>query len=217
MSRFQYLTFDCYGTLIDWKSGIESALESIGLEPKGRHLMAAYLQAEKEEEGTYKKYREVLERTAERVASRFGVDLRTGEARRFAASVPDWPAFPDTSAALKELGERGYSRYILSNVDTDLLQKTIAKSRLEVDGFVTAEQTGSYKPSPGHWVEFMRRTKAKKGEILHVAQSVYHDIEPTRALGISSAWVNRYSEPSPSRGLPLYVVESVGELTRLLE
>lgn len=215
--EFRYLTFDCYGTLVDWRNGIESALESLGFGEMRRELMAAYLEAEKAEEGTYKKYREVLARSAERLAVRFGVDLGEGEAEKFASSVPEWPAFPDTSAALKEFGRRGYRRYILSNVDTDLLRGTIERNGLEVDGFVTAEEVGSYKPSPGHWVQFMRRTGAKREEILHVAQSVYHDIAPIRDLGISGAWVNRYGEPRPSDLRPAYVTESLEALARALD
>jgi FMN phosphatase YigB (HAD superfamily) len=88
---------------------------------------------------------------------------------------------------------------------------------LEVDGFVTSEQVGSYKPRAGHWLEFLRRTEAAKGEVLHVAQSIYHDIVPATRLGIASAWVNRYHEPMPSGASPTFVSDSLVHLAELLE
>jgi len=207
----KYLTFDCYGTLIDWKKGIEESLRaSIGsLSVSGDQLMKAYLEAEKEEESTYKSYREVLAGSALRLSGPLGVRVDREAAESFAGSVPRWPAFPDTAEALKELGRRGYRRYILSNVDDDLLEGTIANNGLEVDGFVTAQQVGSYKPDPGHWEEFMKRTGARKEEMLHVAQSVFHDVVPTQELGIASAWVNRYSEPLPPGAAPAFIVDSM--------
>ena len=115
------------------------------------------------------------------------------------------------------MGRRGYKRFILSNVDNDLLEGTIRNSDLEVDGFVTAEEVGSYKPNPGHWKTFMERTGASKEEVLHVAQSVFHDIIPTQALGIASAWVNRYHEPMPAGANPLFVSDTLAHLGELLE
>jgi 2-haloalkanoic acid dehalogenase type II len=217
-NRFEVLTFDCYGTLIDWRSGIEAglrrALGPVGL--RGQVLLDAYVEAEKKQESRYMKYREVLSRTAASVAESLGVPADRGAADRFAASVPDWPAFPDTRRFLHVMGDRGYKRYILSNVDNDLLGRTIRKNRLEVDGFVTAEEVGSYKPNPAHWMEFLRRTGAKKEDILHVAQSVFHDVVPTQRLGISSAWVNRYHERLPPGASPLLISDSLKSLARFL-
>ena len=212
------ITFDCYGTLIDWKSGIETALrEAIGPSaPTGPDLMAAYLKAEKEEESVYAKYRGVLARAAARTASSLGVSLSDAQAGRFADSVPGWPAFPDSARVLRVLGARGYSRFILSNVDNDILESTISTHKLEVDGAVTAEQTRSYKPSPGHWVEFAARTGAGYGEMLHVAQSVYHDIIPAQLLGIRCVWVNRYGDALPDGARPHYVVGSLEDLLGIL-
>ncbi len=215
----RFLTFDCYGTLIDWKSGIGDALlETIkGMPLRGNKLHEAYLEAEREEEGSYKTYREVLESSAVRLANASGVRITERDARKFADSVPYWPAFPDTSKALRELGERGYRRFILSNVDTDLLEETIRKNGLEVDGYVTAQQTKTYKPNFGHWERFMERAGARKREILHVAQSLYHDIAPTQVMGIESAWVNRYREALPPHAEPSYIVDNLSHLTKLLD
>ena len=219
MSRFSYLTFDCYGTLIDWRRGIEAALnKTVGKMPlKGHALLDAYEAAEKRQESEYKSYREVLASTAGDLARGFGMKAEPKALAKFAASLPDWPAFPDTAEALRALGKKGYKRYILSNVDTDLLKGTISHNGLSVDGYITAEECKSYKPAFGHWTRFMEKTGAKKEEILHVAQSVYHDIIPTGKLGISSAWVNRYSQALPAGVAPLYICDSLASLVPVLE
>lgn len=215
---YKYLTFDCYGTLVDWKTGIKKALKScLGELPlSGKGLLEAYVETEKEEESSYKKYREVLGSTAGRLANRYGATPNRESLVAFAGSVPDWPAFPDTYDALREFGRMGFSRYILSNVDTDLLRSTIEKQKLEVDGYVTAEEVGSYKPSPGHWLKFMGKTSAERNEILHVAQSLYHDILPAQRLGIEAAWVNRYRDQLQPSASPLFIADSLASVAQLL-
>jgi 2-haloalkanoic acid dehalogenase type II len=217
--RFRYLTFDCYGTLIDWRKGIEKSLEDAfgRLPTRGDALMESYAEAEKLEEADYQKYREVLKKTALRLTQGLGVGGREESAMRFAASVPSWPAFSDSAGALRALGAKGYRRYILSNVDTDLLIGTIQNNGLEVDGFVTAEEVGSYKPSDGHWVKFLEKTGATKGEVLHVAQSVFHDIVPAGRLGFQTAWVNRYRQVLPPGIEPLYIADSLEGLVSVLQ
>jgi 2-haloalkanoic acid dehalogenase type II len=216
---FAYLTFDCYGTLVDWKTGIESALAtSLGrTRILGKGLLDAYVAAEKKEEETYQKYREVLRRSVLSLSKSLGVEVSAESARRFAASLPSWPAFPDTAKFLREAGRLGYGRYILSNVDTDLLEGTINNNGLEIDGYVTAEEVGSYKPDRGHWDRFFEKTNARKTEVLHVAQSIFHDIVPTQEMGVASAWVNRYAEQLPRDVHPTYVTDSLEHLTGLLE
>lgn len=214
----RYLTFDCYGTLIDWKAGIERELRSAFGEMRlsGQEIMDAYGAAERKEEATYQKYREVLRRSALSISKELGTDVSDESARKFAASVPAWPAFPDTEKFLREMGSMGHKRYILSNVDNDLLEETISRNHFEIDGFVTAEEVRSYKPRPGHWAEFMRRTGADKEDILHVAQSVYHDIIPTQQLGIRSAWINRYGEPLPREVAPSLISDSLDGLAKVI-
>lgn len=216
--KYEYLTFDCYGTLIDWKTGIISSVEKVvgRLPSPPTELMNAYLLAEKREEGQYRKYREVLKRTFESLMGEMKLSLPGESSSRFAGSVPEWPAFNDTESSLRRLGERGYRRYILSNVDNDVLQETIRRNGLQVDGTVTAEEVGSYKPSPGHWTRFFEKTGAKKQVVLHVAQSMYHDIIPAKQLGISSAWVNRYDEPLPAGAEPTFISDSLENLVRML-
>ncbi len=216
--KYRYLTFDCYGTLIDWRSGIERELRGLlgPAAPGGRALLDAYVEAEKQQEATYKKYRDVLALSVLSLSRRLDSRMDEEKAREFAASVPRWPAFPDTRGFLREMGARGYRRYVLSNVDNDLLEGTLKRSGLEVDGFVTAEEVGSYKPDAGHWREFFRRTGAEKDEVLHVAQSVYHDIIPAAGLGLATAWVNRYAEPMPPRAAPTYVSDTLANLAEAI-
>jgi 2-haloacid dehalogenase len=216
---YRYLTFDCYGTLIDWKTGIEKELTAALGEMRlgGQDLLKAYGAIERREEASYKKYREVLRRSALSMSKELGTRVSDEAARGFAASVPNWPAFPDTAKFLREVGSRGYKRYILSNVDNDLLEGTIKSNHLEVDGFVTAEEVGSYKPGIAHWMEFLRRTGAAKDEVLHVAQSIYHDVIPTQQLGIASAWVNRYAEPLPLGASPSIIADSLATLSTVID
>jgi 2-haloalkanoic acid dehalogenase type II len=215
---YRYLTFDCYGTLIDWRAGIEgelvAALGDIGL--RGQDLLNAYVAAEQKEEAGYKRYRQVLRDTALSLSGLLGTTVDGRSADLFASSVPKWPVYADTVKFLRDMGSRGFKRYILSNVDDDLLEETIRRNHLQVDGYVTAEQVGSYKPDPGHWKVFMARTGSKKGEILHVAQSLFHDILPTQKLGIDSAWVNRYGEKLPPVAAPAFIADSLERLAGIL-
>lgn len=217
--KFTYVTFDCYGTLIDWRRGIERSLrEALGeVRLTGSELLNAYIEAEKEEERSYKPYREVLRRAASRLAAPLGAEVDAGAAARFADSVPSWPAFDDTREALKELGKRGYRRFILSNVDEDQLVATIRNNSLEVDGFVTAQEVRSYKPEGAHWRRFMQKTGVKEGEFLHAAQSVFHDVIPAQRMGIASAWVNRYDERLPAPAQPAYIADSLAGLLRAID
>lgn len=217
-ARFTHLTFDCYGTLIDWRTGIERALTKTvgGLQLSGPQLLSAYVEAEKSREVTYMKYREVLRESVVSMSGVLGVTVTNAAAQEFAASVPEWPAFPDTAKFLREVGSKGFKRYILSNVDNDLLEETISKHGLEVDGFVTAEEVGSYKPNPAHWIRFMETTGTERGRVLHCAQSVYHDIIPTQSMGISSAWVNRYNEKLGTGVEPSFICDNLDNLARAL-
>src|SRR5208283_3623350 len=149
---------------------------------------------EADEEHGYRPYREVLCSTAIKVANAMKVPISEEEANIFASSVPLWPTFGDSVESLKHLGEKGCQRIILSNIDGETLKKTLLQNNLEVDGWITAEDVGSYKPSFEHWHRFFDRYNASKKETLHVAQSLFHDIIPSGKLAISNAWINRYSE-----------------------
>jgi 2-haloalkanoic acid dehalogenase type II len=204
MRRFDVLTFDCYGTLIDWERGIGEAFETAARADQvwldGSAVLAAYheiepvVQAER-----YRSYRDVLALTARTVAERFGWSLAPGRETFLPESLPSWPPFPDTNEALGRLRAAGHRLAILSNVDDDLLAGTRRHLAVEFDFVVTAQQVGSYKPAPGHFTAARARIGA--GRWLHVAQSYYHDVQPARALGIATAWVNRKREhPRDDRG-----------------
>jgi 2-haloalkanoic acid dehalogenase type II len=217
--KFTHLTFDCYGTLVDWRKGIETHLGELlrknGL-PSGVRVFPIYVKLEAEEEGQYKSYREVLKDTAVKVAEHLRVSIAEKEAKTFAASVPSWPPFSDTVESLKELGKRGCKRVILSNIDKDILKETILQNGLDVDGYITAEDVGSYKPSLGHWNRFFDVYRTSKESTLHVAQSIFHDIIPCSKLAISTAWINRYNEANPPGINPTYVFDDLKNLMSLL-
>ena len=204
MRRYDVLTFDCYGTLVDWERGIAEALERAagadGVTLDRAAVLRAYheieprIQAER-----YRRYREVLALTARAVAERLGWPLAPGREAFLPESLPMWPPFPDTNGALRRLRDAGHRLAILSNVDDDLLAGTRRRLDVAFDFVVTAQQVGSYKPAPGHFVAARERIGAARW--LHVAQSYFHDVQPARALGIASAWINRKGErPLDERG-----------------
>ncbi len=212
-------TFDCYGTLIDWRSGIEQNLRRL-LRPRGMHgaqsIFLAYLGAERAVERSYVPYRDVLAASAVRAARTLGIALPAAQAREFAESLPRWPAYRDSAESLRALGRLGIRRYILSNVDRDLLEATIRESGLEVDGYVTAQDVQSYKPQPAHWERLLQQYSVERSHLLHVAQSLYHDIAPATELGLRTVWVNRYAEAGPGALRPTYIVRDLDGLLALL-
>jgi 2-haloalkanoic acid dehalogenase type II len=216
---YDVITFDCYGTLIDWDDGIggwfEQAAREDGLVVDRAHALALYAKTEPEVEAeTYRSYREVLTETALRVADRLGWPLSRERASRLADSLPDWPPFPDTNPALQALAAAGYRLGILSNVDDDLLAGTRRRLVVPFDVLVTAAQVGSYKPAPGHFEEARRRIGDFRW--LHAAQSRFHDVVPCRALGIPVAWINRKAEPADSGIRPDLETRSLADFARRL-
>lgn len=186
------LTFDCYGTLVDWETGLLRDLRA-GLEPNlnvtDEQLLSWYAAAESEAEtGPFRKYKEVLCRALDGVARLAKVSVRDPHA--IVNGLPSWPVFPDTPAALVQL-KKYYKLCITSNVDRDLFKLTQKNLGVEFDEIVTADQIESYKPRPNHFWEALRRLDIQKTELLHVAQSLFHDHAPAHSLGIRSVWVDR--------------------------
>jgi 2-haloalkanoic acid dehalogenase type II len=195
--RYDVITFDCYGTLIDWESGIGAAFAKAAAADARQldraEVLKAYSEIEPNVEAeTYRRYRDVLRETAQRVAERFGWPLSRERAAFLAESLPSWPPFPDTNPALERLVAEGYRLGILSNVDEDLLTRTHQHLTVTFDLTITAEQVGSYKPAHRHFTEARRRIGSRPW--LHVAQSYFHDVTPAHALGIPVAWINRKCE-----------------------
>jgi 2-haloalkanoic acid dehalogenase type II len=199
------LTFDCYGTLVDWEGGIGNAFVKAaaadGVELDPAQVVAAYMKVEPVvEAGPFRCYREILGETARQVAARLGWQLDGSRASFLADGLPDWPVFADTRPALERLRAAGLRLGILSNVDVDLLTGTLGRIGVDFDLLVTAEQVGSYKPAHGHFLE-ARRQIGDAGW-LHAAQSYYHDVVPARELGIPVAWINRHGEAAHGDARP---------------
>jgi 2-haloalkanoic acid dehalogenase type II len=194
---YDVITFDCYGTLIDWERGIRDAFAAQAAAARLAvdldAVLTLYVEIEAAVEAeAYRSYRAVLTETALRIAARLGWPLPASRAPFLADSVPAWPPFQDTNPALRRLDAAGYRLGILSNVDDDLL----AWSRRHLAAFfeivVTAQQAGSYKPAPNHFT--MARDRIAGQRWLHAAQSYFHDVVPARALSIPIAWINRKGE-----------------------
>ncbi len=217
--EFEFVTFDCYGTLIDWETGIQrafsQALEGTGLSrAQEGELFDLYQEEEKRIEGEmpYRKYREVLALAASSAARKFGRNIPEKLSSILAEQLPSWSPFPDTNPALERLATE-YTLGILSNIDDDLLAGTLKHLTVPFDLVVTAERVRSYKPGTEHFEEARRIIGADR-EWLHVAASLYHDIEPASRLGIKTVWVNRKNSPG-GRRFKGRIVREVRELAQL--
>ena len=216
---FEIITFDCYGTLIDWESGIvrafqtEAALDGLALD--AGEIIAAYMAEEPAVESEqYRRYREILAQTAQRVAARLGWQITLERAAFLAASLPSWQPFPDTNPALERLARR-FQLGILSNIDDDLLAATRRHFPVSFDLIVTAAQVKSYKPGLAHFREALARAGGKR--LLHAAQSYFHDVVPARQLNLPVVWVNRKAGRADEGGpLPTYEVRHLTALADLL-
>lgn len=200
-AQFKILTFDCYGTLIDWETGIFSALRPIlsahGKTISDSELLGLYSEFEAQaEQGDFRPYREVLQSIVHRFGQHLGFSPTEAQARSLPESVAGWPPFPDTVAALHQLKTR-HQLAIVSNVDDDLFAPTGRRLEVPFDYVITAQQARAYKPSLQMFKLVRQRTGVAPEQWLHVAQSIYHDVIPARSLGIATVWVNR---PSPRPG-----------------
>jgi len=191
------LTFDCYGTLIDWEEGIGSAFVEAATR-SGVHIdredaLRAYAQKEPQvEDAPYQSYRSVLQASAARTATSLGWKLDEADAEFLPRSLPFWRPFDDTNAALLSLKRSGLELGILSNIDDDLLRETLKHFAVSFDFTITAQQVGSYKPHHAHFETARRKLSGRRW--LHCAQSYFHDVVPAASLGIPVAWINRKQE-----------------------
>jgi len=225
LSRFRVLSFDCYGTLIDWETGIAAALADFarraGLDREALLALFARHESAQQRATPELRYPELLARVLERMAAEAGMALRPGEAKAFGRSVPDWPAFTDSPEALAEL-KRHAKLVILSNVDRASFAQSARRLRVEFDLVLTAEDIGSYKPDPRNF-EALARAVREMGfapeEHLHVAQSLFHDIVPAGRAGMRTAWIDRRAgrpggatPPPPETVQPDFTFRSLAEL-----
>jgi len=194
-TRFDAVTFDCYGTLIDWEQGILNALQPV-LAPRGVDsgedaLLERYARHEAElEAGPYLRYRDVLEESLRRLCEELGFSPSDDEARRFAEAIGDWPAFHDTAPALRRLHER-FGLGVITNCDRDLFALSNRRLGVTFDWIVTAEEAGAYKPSVAPFELAFETIEVPRERILHAAQSLFHDHVPGKELGLTTVWVDR--------------------------
>jgi 2-haloacid dehalogenase len=208
--RFEALTFDCYGTLIDWETGILAGLRPIvgaaGVEPADDDLLEAYASVESTAEtGPYRRYREILGACLREVCKGYGVELTDAEAAAFGGSVADWPAFPDSTAALRKLQTR-FRLGVITNCDDDLFAASNERLGVTFDWVVTAQSVGSYKPDPRNFEAAFAVIGLPRDRILHVAQSLFHDHVPAKALGLSSVWIDRRHDRPGAGATPAAIV-----------
>ena len=197
---FKVLTFDCYGTLIDWETGIHNGLQA--LVAKARiatsrdQVLELFAQHEsaQEEETPSMPYSQLLSVVYKRLAKMWSVAVTSEEANTFGASVPDWPEFSDSVDALKYLKQH-YKLIILSNVDRISFRASNVRLQVVFDGIYTAQDIESYKPNMRNFEYMLRRTKnefdLEKAAVLHTAQSLFHDHAPANQIGLASAWIDR--------------------------
>jgi 2-haloalkanoic acid dehalogenase type II len=202
----EWVTFDCYGTLIDWEQGITDAL--LPLLPAGtdRRALAEWyitMEAQFEAEG-FHLYRDVLDRVGRRVLRSLDAPIPDDQTSPLPSSLAEWRPFPEVRSALRALVDQGRYLAILSNVDKDLLELSIGRLGVRPDLAITAEDARSYKPAPGHWRSFLERSGASAERTVHVGASQYHDMRPAAALGFRTVFIDRHGETletSPTRVL----------------
>ena len=222
-SRFEWVSFDCYGTLVDWETGIAAAVGEI-LESRGIHryraeILDLYADAEPKVQVSppYMEYRRVLRGVMGQIGSELGFRCTESELNCLVDTLPEWPIFPDVKGALNKLKTR-YKLAVVSNVDDDLFARTSAALNVDFDAVVTAEQVRSYKPNLRNFDVACARMAVEKERWLHVAESLYHDIGPANQLGIACVWVNRADRGGATRhsdAVPNCKVPDLATLARM--
>ena len=220
LGTYDALTFDCYGTLVDWRSGLLQAVRS--------HSAARYSSLDEErfladrqreeqslQAGPFRPYRQVVALSVQRALQHQQLRLPEEEAAAIASTVGTWKPFPDTVKALKILGT-GRALDIVSNVDAEDMERTRAQIGVPLDVVVTADQVRSYKPGLAHYYQVLQELDLPREKVLHVAQSLYHDIEPAGRMDLDTVWVNRLDETLPDDPAPLTQVPDLATLAARL-
>jgi 2-haloacid dehalogenase len=220
-NRSRWVTFDCFGTLVDWQSGFAEILAPLA---GGRHadLLRAYHASERviEREKPYRRYRDVLATALLRAAAQTGTPVSAPDAQALARSWGSMRVFDDVESMLAELRERGWRLAVLTNCDDDLFEITHRRFARPFDLFLTAERVRAYKPEPWHFRGFERVTHVSRRDWVHVACSWYHDIAPAQALGIQRVWLDRErtgEDPSTASLQVHTAAEVVTAVERLFE
>jgi 2-haloacid dehalogenase len=216
-ARFEALTFDCYGTLIDWESGLVAALgpvlRSHARDLSTEQLLQIYAELEPKAQNPYRRYCDVLAQVVRGFGDRLGFEVSEAEAQSLPQSVKDWLPFPDTVASLEKLRAR-YKLAIISNTDDDLFAGTARHLKVGFDEVITAEQAKAYKPSQALFRLALERLGLSQDRVLHVGQSIYHDVLPAKSLGIATALVFRrgYGATRAVEGEPDLIVPDLKTL-----
>ena len=222
--RFEWVTFDCYGTLVDWETGIATAVSQVlqahGIRMSRAEVLALHAGVEPraQQSQTYLEYRRVLREVMAAIGAELGFRCTASELDCLVETLPGWPVFPDTVDALNALKTR-YKLAVISNVDDDLFDGTAEALGVEFDAVVTAQQVRSYKPDLRNFDAASARIGVAYDRWLHVAESLYHDIGPANRLGIASVWVNRSNRGGGTRhadAVPDLVVPDLAALARLM-
>jgi 2-haloalkanoic acid dehalogenase type II len=198
------ITFDCYGTLVDWEAGITNFLAEILREKRTAASIAEVVKVREDidfemVQGPYRPYKEILSLSLRETFNRFQIGYVVEDGRRLAESVPTWPIFEDTRPALERLGRKSRLA-IISNIDNDIIEKTKMKIGIDFAATVTAQEAGAYKPTVKPFQAALKKLSLRPQSILHVSSGFRYDIPPARRLGFRTAWINRKSERAPTRG-----------------
>ena len=207
--RFAVLSFDCYGTLIDWEAGLVTALREAlpGSARTNDELLEEFARHEAEaERAPYRPYREVLATGLRGIAAWERLPVTNDAVARFSESVRDWPAFPDSHEALEELHER-YRLAVITNCDADLFAASQERLGIDFDWVITAEAAGAYKPSERPFELAFETIDVPRERRLHVAQSLYHDHVPAKRLGLTTVWIDRRHDRAGSGATPSATAE----------
>ena len=212
LSDFKVLTFDCYGTLIDWETGMINGLAPITSLSPVPLSRTAILEAHARVEAMQQRatpgmpYRDLLATVAKRLAEQWAIAARWEDCCAYGRSVGDWPAFPDSATALQDL-KKHFKLVVLSNVDNDSFAASHRRLGVSFDAVYTAQDIGSYKPAQRNFkymLDQLADLGVKKGEILHVAESLFHDHAPANAMGLASAWIHRrHAEQGSGATMPV--------------
>jgi 2-haloacid dehalogenase len=219
---FEVLTFDCYGTLIDWETGILAVLHEVLADhhrsADDEALLELFARFEAEAEaGRYLRYRAVLGRTLRGIGMELGFEPTDAEVDRFSESVGDWPAFADSAPALASLAEH-VRLGVITNCDNDLFARSNERLGVRFEWVITAEQLGSYKPNPRNFELALEQIGGPRSRHLHVAQSLFHDHVPAQALGVATAWIDRrhdrpgFGATPPAAATPDFVFPDMASL-----
>lgn len=219
-SRFKALTFDCYGTLIDWETGLLGAMRPIlrahGHDLPDAQILSVYGELEPKEQNPYRRYYEVLANVVRKFGSRLGFSVSNEEANSLPESLKTWRPFPDSNAALQKLQTK-YKLAVISNTDDALFAATSKHFAIKFDEVVTAEQAEAYKPSTEPFLLALKRLGLPREQVLHVGQSVHHDVLPAKSLGMATVLVTRrgFGATKPTPGEPDLKVPDLEALANL--